>query len=42
MVEDNFDVESKDELHNNYCIVSVLPTEYDRVSWVYEAKEDYV
>lgn len=42
MVGDNFDIESEEKLHNNCSIVYVLPTEYDRVSEVYEAKEDSV
>lgn len=39
MVEDNFDVESEDDLLIKCGIVSVLPAEYDRVSEVLETEE---
>lgn len=42
MVEDNFDKESEDDLQINCGIISVPPVEYDRLSEVLEAEEDFV
>lgn len=42
MVDDNFDDELEDDLHINCNIISIFPMEYNRVSKVSEAEEDYV
>lgn len=42
MVDDNFDNESEDDFQINCNIVSIIPIEYDRVSEVFEAEENYI